>query len=436
MFEYRLKRLKQLYEIFLNLDFSDTSEKLRSCDALFFCHDADRGVVRQGRAYSPLVDSVREDLEERGWVCQTVSHPWSKLTGDLAWGSPISINRSYFFCRICSFLKRAFSFQKDINRTRDAEVCLYKRILAKSNPKCVVTIGSPPKLALAAKELGILHVELLHGLGYTSIEWGWDHLPGELLPAGVISMDKVSTETFGKLASKGVFTIQIPHPFIRRFMDAGMVKKLPEEWSEKSLPSTACGYGRRILISLNWGYAGDHGDFIEYKGILKNGLFPEILEDVIAQTKDEIFWFFRFHPVQLRGKKYQRLIDYVEGFIGAHENAEWRWASTMPLPAVLKTCTGSISMSSMSAYDAAYMGVSSLVLCPTVQPGAIHQDWFSDLDNLGYVRKSATSFDEILNWVRVVQQKSPLMSDLDKVQDWEKAVVRMMGRSRTDEANH
>ncbi len=246
-------------------------------------------------------------------------------------------------------------------------------------------------------------------------------------------MDRVSTKTFSKLATKGVFTVQIPHPFIRRFVDANLAKQLPEEWSEKSMPPDALGYAKHVLVALNWGYSGDHGEFVEFKGVVENGLFPEILEDVIAQTEEEVFWFFRFHPVQLRGKKYQRLIDYVEAFGEVHKNTEWRWASTMPLPAVLKTCTCSISMSSMSAYDAAYMGVPTLMLCPTVRSGAIHQDWFSDLENLGYVKKTVASVGEIRDWLTTAGTLSPLMNDPENEQGWDDAVVQIMGHSRANQ---
>ena len=63
-------------------------------------HDSGRPFQVDSKPYATLIDSVREDLEARGYVCRVVAHPFSKLIGEKACGNPISINRPYFFAKI------------------------------------------------------------------------------------------------------------------------------------------------------------------------------------------------------------------------------------------------------------------------------------------------------------------------------------------------
>ena len=45
------------------INLSDDINRVNHCDVLFFCHDDDRSISLNGKAYSPLIDSVREDFE-------------------------------------------------------------------------------------------------------------------------------------------------------------------------------------------------------------------------------------------------------------------------------------------------------------------------------------------------------------------------------------
>jgi len=79
-----------------NVRFDDTLNQLENCDILLFCHDADRSLTLDGKAYSPLLDSVREEFNHFGFKSVSIAHPWSVLTGQKAYSSPLSFNGSYF----------------------------------------------------------------------------------------------------------------------------------------------------------------------------------------------------------------------------------------------------------------------------------------------------------------------------------------------------
>jgi hypothetical protein len=401
----------------------DGISMLRKTDVLLICHDVDRGVNFRGKAYSPLIDSVREDFESRGLHCLVIAHPWSWLVGRRAWGEPLSISRSFFLAYIISKINRLKLLKSN---NEDFRFRFYAGILKKSAAKLVITIGAPESLCRATQSLGVCHAELLHGIGYTNVEWDWDKRHSSALPTFVLSFDSISTATFSKLEPKGVEVLQIPHPFLKRFTAKDGINKLPQEWTSPTIKSLAA-YKKIVMVALQWGYGGEFPK--GYKPTLDNELFPSELLDVIQETKNDIFWRFRFHPVQLRMKKYKKHIQFVDKLCRENSNCEWKWSSSAPVPTVLSQCQGTITMSSMSVYDAAYMGVPSLLLCPTMLPGGIGDERFVDLVNAGYVTKGAIIKKDIHQWVLSTNKMEPLAVGLDNEDAWEYAINRMLGDS-------
>lgn len=404
-------------------DLVDNIHSLNESDVLLFCHDADRPLSLRDRAFSPLIDSVRDDLQARGLTCCSIALPWSSLTKNKAHGDPASFNLAYLRFRFLSKIgKCLYKFRIDRENP-------YRKIFKITKAKLVITIGTPKDLAVAARHNQVFHVELLHGIGYTTIEWGWGELAKEYLPQGILSLDLISTETFSALSSKNINIFTIPHPFLRRFLP-NRIHMQPLEWNpgvkhEKKVV-------KRILVSLNWGYSGDHGHYVQFANIIPNGLFFDEIGELIHDNLD-IFWHFRLHPVQLVNKRYKSLLAFMDHFIAAHPNTEWREASRVPFPCIAMHCDGNIGMSSMSCYDAAAMGVPSLMLCPTIQKGGIHQDWFSDLEDEGYVTKTFVNKDRLRSWIYQVCKTNPRLSNLDDDIAWDDAVKWMLQNCGLDQ---
>jgi hypothetical protein len=374
---------------------------------LIFLHDNDYGLKLEGKCYSPLMDSLREDIEERGYKCQTINLPFSKKQGSDAWSSPIIMNKIY----IIAFIKDIFtgkvlkvetSYRKDV----------YEHIIRKSEALCIIAIGANCHLCSASKNIGIPCIELLHGIGYDPIPWNWDKLNKEFLPDCILSLDKKSTATLTPLQQKGIKLIQIPHPFLKKFYKKNQ-EKLPSIWKDKVT----------ILISLQWGY-----DNRKFAGIIKNNIIlDELTNAIILSKKKNINWSFRLHPVQSNEKKYKPHMDFIQKFCEQHSNAQWQWSTEMPLPVVLQKCTGHITMSSMCSYEAAYMGIKTLALCPTLRAGGYYQNMFSDLEEAGYLTKAQADTQNIIDWVEAVQPTQPLLDTLTYEKAWEEAVEWMLG---------
>lgn len=396
-------KLKLIINYLKNVNFEDNLDTLTVCDVLFFCADANRGIQLNNRAYSPLLDSVRENFEKKGYKCITIAHPFSHLVGENAYGSPLVMNRSFFIAGV----KKKFLDYFPPKKLNNPLLNLYKNIFEKSQAKLIITIGCNDYLSLAARDKKIYHLEILHGIGYTSIPWGWEEKEKKFLPQGIISLDEISKKTFLPLESKKIDIYQIPHPFLSRFFSG----EIPKEWDFNKQEKK---YKKEILVSLQWAFAGDHGHNHHLENILSNGLFYEELEEVIRITRNDIFWRFRFHPVQYRNpKKYKNLFDFISKFIEKYPNCEWRESTFTPLPSILVQCSGHITMHSMSSYEAAYMGVNTLALSPTIRPGGHNENMFNDLVDKGYMIKQAPKTEQILHWVKEVKRSQPLLNNLN-----------------------
>ncbi|MDP3517067.1 MAG: hypothetical protein Q8S94_07860 [Pseudohongiella sp.] len=411
--------LKNKLTSILTLNLKDTTSLLHKCDVLFFCHDVDRGVDLNGKAYSPLIDSVRDDFESRGFACITIAHPWSVMVGVKAHGSPIAINGGYFIDRLITKIFRVNS-KRIANRYRN----VFHKVFSITEAKLIITVGCSDTLCEEARLANCFHVELLHGIGYTFIPWGWGEKATKHLPQAIATLDDISAGSFSPLNKLGVEVKTVPHPFWRRF-NLRNSNNLPMEWSLANLESSK--FKKQILVSLQWAYAGDHGEHTQFSNILNNGLFYEEIAEVIEYTKD-IFWRFRLHPVQLRQKKYVKLRAFLDEFVKKNPNTEWRQSSVLPFPSLIAQCSGNISMSSMSCYDSAAMGVPSIMLCPTVQPGSIYENRFADLVREGYVLKSPVSVEGLKSWVCSTEKRSPRMAGLYEEDNWTDAVVWMLSK--------
>lgn len=283
------------YDIF-KLGLSKDHTNLTICDVLFICHDVDRPVKLNGVAYAPLIDSIREEFENKGLQCISIAHYGSKLTGNKSFGYSMSLNRKFLYYLI---IGRLFSFLGLDNMFEKPS--FYKYLFERTKPKIVIAIGAPENLCSAAHAKNILAVELLHGTGYKFIPWGWAERSSDNLPKVILSLDEVSTVSFLPLSKKGVNIFTIPNPFLKRFLP-GNVTYLPAEWKYPY----GFGFKKRMIISLSVGYSGDHGIYTEFADIIKDGYFYQEVLDLISVNSD-VFWCIRLHPVQLNSDKYSDL---------------------------------------------------------------------------------------------------------------------------------
>lgn len=411
-----ISKIAKLFKVIILYGFDDSIKKLSKCDVLFFCNDVDRGITLNGRAYSPILDPIKEALESNGYTCLSVGYPSSRLTKNKGHSYVISINRSF----LLNILKKEI-FHNITNQM------LYENIFSIASNSVVITIGAPVDLINAAKKKNVYQIEVLHGIGYTPLPWGWDKRDILDLPHAVFSLDSVSTKTFSELQKKGITVKEITHPFIVKYMN----NRLPQEWLFSKNERL---YKKEILVALQWGY-GDDCSEPEFKYILSNGLFYNEIEDVIKLTNNEIYWRFRFHPVQLRQrKKYRKQFDFIKNIIKKYSNTEWEESSTKPLFSVLSTTSGLLTMNSMACYEASYFGIPSLALCPSLRDSRKYCNMFSDLEEQGYLIKHEVNTSYIINWARNIKKTKPNLINSNIIDfnisiDW---ISNIIGVKRND----
>lgn len=397
------KLLKHFVEI-------DTYKSLSECDVLFICHDVDRSLTLNKMAYSPLIDSILDDFQNQGLKCSSFSLPLSKLVGKKGYNYPYSANKLYLITRLISRIK----FVSHL-----LEINFYEIILKKGKPKVVITIGSNPELAKSVKKIQSYHIEVLHGMGYERIEWGWEFLNAKELPHEIMTLDHTSFKVFKPLESKGVKISFIPHPFLRKFLGN---HNIPSEW--KLSPSKK--YSKQILVSLQWGYSGE---IKELSDILENGLYFRVIEDLIVK-RPEILWRFRLHPFQNRQKKYSKTKKQMVSLTSKYENIEWVESTNLPIPSILELCIGHLTMSSMTSYEAAYFNVPTFALCPTLKPNGHFCNMFKDLVEKGILTKGEPEFETLNNWINLLGVREKRLS-LNETDLYNKSINRIVKKIKS-----
>lgn len=425
--------MHDIFDIFSSLLTKDNIQNLKKCDVLLCCHDVDRGINLNGKAFSPLIDSIHDELTRSGWICAQFAHPFSYLIGDKAWGEPTSMNRKMLRNRSLIYIYRLMEKtgikleSKLVKWLLSLEEELYEELFNRAECQAVISIGSPATMCKVANRKNIILVELLHGIGYTSIPWGWDQRDPMSLPKGIFSLDNISTQTFSTLKDKGVDIIQIPHPWYKRFIDPELEKllDLQEEWRAR-IEWLIQDKRKKVLLSLQWGY---DNEFEQFRGILSNGVIHETLLQAIESTQNTVIWLIRLHPVQIRKFRYNHHRKFIRDLCKRFSNCEWQFTSSLPLPILLRQCDSHVTMSSMTAYDAAFFGVPSLLLCPTLKEGGFYSGMFQDLKAMRYATLGSLNVHDIVGWIESTGRIpiTPFQSLLKH--DWNYAVRWMLGRS-------
>lgn len=399
----------------------DSIARLGEADYLVY-YTAGIGALKtdDGSAYYPLIDSVCDDLRSRG--CSVVKIAYPRVVAEAAQSAEGCLTFDYQWLGYLVW-RRLYRSLGRVLRIREPKSPYYGH-MKKSKPIAVFCIGAPEIQCSEARQLSVPVVELLHGIGLTPFDgWTWPDLPREFLPACVLSYDQVSTTTLESCnqSSKKFETFEIQHPFLRLYADSLKRCALPKVFTQMPVLPTK---GRKVVIyGICWGFAGDHPQRLsELDGLLPNGLFPPSIAMAVQATKATHFWCFRFHPVHFLEKegRYKPLFKYMDDFCARNENAEWRVSSESSLYPLFEVADAHITMFSMMCYEAAMLGVPSLMLLPTSLKG--WRDYLDELRLEGYMQRVEGSEDEVLQWLRAAKKLPPRpLSAVDETA-WEHAL--------------
>jgi hypothetical protein len=392
-----------------------------------------------GKAFSPLLDTFELDIREKGFSCVQFAYPESTITGENAYGNPFHANKAWALS--CIFSCVEFRFISKVIETislgrvslthKFGKEAFYGKLLNLSKAKAVIGIEPYPILCKICRARGIPIVDLFHGFGYTEkvFTYLWKEEP---TPNGALALDALSAETFSTkyFKEKKIWCEFVGHPFYRRVLKGKADGLIPEEYLGK--PDFLKTEKKKILYSMSWGYAGDHGNYPDFEGILENGICPNEFLEAIQNLSIDCEFFFRLHPVQLRNPgKYRSIIKLLERLSNQQSNVEWEKTSKAPLPILYNYIDCQVSMRSETCYDASFFGVKSLLLCPSLQKSGPNNGHFSDLAKLGYVDYWDGKGESLNDWIQKTKKVDPSKLDIEKMEiNFNKTIDRLIGGNK------
>jgi hypothetical protein len=380
----------KFFKMLNSLRTSDSIQKASKTDVLFCSHDLDKADRVNGKFFARSTDPFFYWLDKSNFNCVSIAHPFSNLVGNLTFNFTYSLNRKFAFAWIIDRLARTLGIRTYLTRNS------YYRMFKLLSPKAIFITNSFPAICEAANLAKIPLIEVLHGRGYPEVFSYWKDKENIELPSHIISFDSISSGTFAKFR-RGLFQVsEMIDPWNSAFLEE--IEKRP--YPKLSRSENLIWDKPTVLFSMQWGYNGDHGIYEEFDGLVPNGLIPESVLQAVKESQDYIDWKFRLHPAQLpKNSKNTVASEKINQLLGQYSNAEWKDSSFTPLPKLLNEVTHHITLSSMTCYEAAEVGIPSLLVCKTVAQGGVNSQLFGDLIANGIAVIGGDNSKNILDWI-------------------------------------
>lgn len=392
-----LAKLAVVGEVFVAVSRSSQKVEIGTRCILYSASDANRGYQGPDGFFSPILEPIQEYYKTKSYKTINLSYPLSYYHSNEVRGGAVLLNRQAIVILLIEFVEKWFlgkslALQKKSNR----RYLLLRNILSSIRPKLICAFQATPELCKAAHELNIAVVEPMHGMNLSPDDKIFQNsvigIDIKALPDAYLAYDDRTYATLCEfLGGRKNAVFRMPHPW---HVECQNTKSHIINVMRSSVVfSTAMA--TKIVVTLQWGYAGERDSL---SNIIPNGIMHPSIEQAIVENPN-VLWLLRMHPVQLRARGYKAHRNYVKALSKTHSNVEWQDATTLPLPTILANVQGHITMSSGTTGEAAIFGVPSLLLCPTLKPGEVHDGWFSELAEDGLVEFGELKSECINNWI-------------------------------------
>ncbi|MDH6256027.1 hypothetical protein [Aurantimicrobium minutum] len=387
----------QMYKTIVKAIFtSDSVKQMKPTDFLFCSSDADKTDVIAGKHVDRILDPLKLQIQRLGYTFLSLSLPYSEISKQscLYWSH--SINRMFFRG---AFLYKFFNKQ---NPHIDFSISIFRNVLSRTKPKAIFCIDTPAALCIAARELEIPIVEVLHGIGYRRVLDTWSRRSLDNLPTSIIAFDSISTKTFSEYFDGAIPVFQLEQHWNLQFINTVYeVLGVPTTKSSEVLNNKQ----HHVLFSMQFGNI-ENLEIIDSSENSAGLLIPDNVLRAVELTAGQVQWHFRLHPTQLHSVRHRKFRKKLEEALSPFENAEWQYSSRIPLPVLLSTITHHITLMSMLSYQAAEKGIPSLLMSPTLLPGSINSELFQDLFIEGKAKYLACDADsrQVIEWINSVEK--------------------------------
>lgn len=365
-------------------------------DVLFLCQDVHRHSERDGKKFSPIIDSLIDYIYEKKSDLRivTLATPFSREFGKGCYSAVYNANNYVLYGIIKRFIKTG-SFEL-LNSSCDPLVLEYEKLLKRVKCKIIIGIQPSVELCLAAKGFGIKTFDVQHGLisdvNYYNLnkrkkinQFGW--------PDFVLCWDEESVLRLNRLSNNIVNGIVIGNPSYVEYSNINITTK--EYLNPISIKSDLKTH---FLVTLTYHDYGFVFDDIYYNTI---GI-PQKLVQLMRSTHD-IFWRIRLHPVQ-RKFHYKKIDNLLKNIFQNQQNVDWDFASNANFRYAIDGCLGHLTVSSASALDAAILGVKTLFVGSeqTVDYNkiSIFFQEYIDSGKMKFVDSSNFSYEDIISFFK------------------------------------
>jgi hypothetical protein len=374
---------------------------------LTVAHDNDRSLFYRGRWYSPIVDTIEDDLHKRGVECVSIARIISRIKGDIAYGRVFSPEGAFARALV---IKRALGYRlRGAYPYSGMEEAIWGRILDETGARKVIGIQPSRELCVASRKRGIWVADVQHGVIAESHPWYGQRYRGddpmEHLPNAFVCWDLGSQQVIDRwAASRGVSTLVTGNRWVARFLqrrhDDVLVGDLFRAHEEKAINPTG---KPTILVALSWGEVN-----------IPNSFMIDSLRDVIRNTADRYHWFVRLHPNQLNGfatQEGRRFTNYfranLDGFV------DWEVATRSALPLILHHTDLHICWNSSVAIEASQIGIRSALLDPRLRSTAQKGDYFDYYRRAGMIDLVEETRPAIERWIEANLRSKAIPENFD-----------------------
>ena len=389
--------------------------KIPNCDALLVCHDNDRGYIFDQKYYAQYMDSFFEYLNRKQYSSKVIAKPFSRFTGDRAFGYPFTINRARLLILLRSFIKKIFNKKNQYSSWGDEKriVSLWKDILKTAQPKVVFGIQPEKALCIAGVEMGIPVYDLQHGVIQKEDEYynrsKKNSYKSEDMPNGFLCWNEETVEILKEsLADETKDIIAIGNLWLERFLQPDPKDTLVNE--AMNIHPTLDRERPTILVSLHRSLQR------EYNHNNQNSLRSiDTLEKIILNTADKYNWLLRLHPVQIHGWQSKSIRKYLIDLYGGLKNVEWMQCSKLALPIVLSWSDIHITHHSSVTIDASLMNVPTALIAPHMFAKGKYDDLFQKEREMGFAEIVEPEVRILAKWIENKLIKNDQISNLKNI---------------------
>lgn len=371
----------------------DTVWASEPVDVVFMSADANKTDSGNGEYVDRVLDPLRQHFEKAGLRCISVARPGSRITGQLRSHYVHTLNKKALSKQLLSSMWAPFvklGLRNSSVADPDGSMS-YELLIRHLKPRVVLCLNSTPGLCQAGYRTETPVIEVLHARGYSfPYTKEWASQPDLDLPDGILAYDDESAKAF----SSRLPTLRIPNYRLEAELS------LAREFSEKDTFSTqlfSSQVTHRILFTASYNPTTP---------LWPGGPPPELVN--LVRKNSQYFLMVRVHPVMRAGPQYRRALDQLVEEINGLPNADIEWSTNAPMYSVLEKTDVHFTWNSLSAYEAADLGIRTFVL-EVGHP--LLSEAMADLQRAGYVLAIRSSEKELDEAIRASGQLKPFFRE-------------------------